>query len=124
MNQREPFTKFEQELTEAMRPVEPPEGFAERVLARAEADEAPRARVLTMPLRVRAWSTGAVAAALLVGSFLGEEAHLRHERQKAEMERQRAEVAQQQFETAMRITSETLDHARAQLARAGIELRD
>ncbi|MGA1981624.1 MAG: hypothetical protein ABSG84_04050 [Acidobacteriaceae bacterium] len=126
MNQPEgSLTKFEQELTQAMRAVDPPEGFAERVLTRAEAREAPRARVLAMPRRRPLWTSGAVAAALLVGVFVGEQTHMRHQREQAEAtQQQRAEAAQRQFEAGIRITDETLDHARAQLARAGIELRD
>jgi hypothetical protein len=111
----ESFTKFEEELTQAMRAVDPPEGFAERVLARVDASEAPRARVLTMPVRVRLWASGAAAAAMLAGAYLGEQAHLRHQREQAAL-------AQQQFETAMRITDQALEHARQQLRQAGVEL--
>jgi hypothetical protein len=107
------LTKFEQELTQAMRGVDPPEGFAERVLARAEACEAPRARVLAMPRHLRLWASGAIAAALVVGVVAGEQTHLRHERE-------RAELAQQQFEAGIRITDATLEHVRLQLAQAGV----
>jgi type VI protein secretion system component VasF len=121
----ESLTKFEQELTQAMRAVDPPEGFADRTIARAQASMQPRARVLAMPSRRPLWTSGAVAAALLVGVFVGEQAHMRHQREQAEAaQQQRAEAAQRQFEAGIRITDETLDHARAQLARAGIELRD
>ena len=114
MNQPEEiFTQFEKELKEAMRAVDAPEGFAERVLARAEASVLPRARVLTMPHRLRSWTGGAIAAALLVGAFTGEEVHLRRQRE-------RAELAQRQFETAMRITDRTLEHVRQQLQQAGV----
>ena len=114
MNQHEePLTKFEQELTQAMRGVDPPEGFADRVMARAQASERPRARVLQMPARLRMWASGAVAAALLAGCYFGEETRLRHQREKAEL-------AQRQFDTAMRITDETLDHVRLQLQQAGV----
>jgi type VI protein secretion system component VasF len=109
----ESSTKFEQELTQAMRGVDPPEGFADRVLARAEASEAPPARVLPMPRRRPLWTSGAVAAALLVGVFVGDQIHLRHQRE-------RVEQAQQQFEAGMRITNETLDHVRVQLEQAGV----
>lgn len=116
MNQpEEPMTSFEQELTEAMRPVDPPEGFAERVLARAQTSEAPRARVLVMPRRLPSWASGAVAAALLVGAFFGEQVHLRHQREQAEM-------ARQQFDAAMQITGQTLEQARQQLQQAGISI--
>ena len=114
MNQpEESFTKFEQELAQAMRGVDPPEGFAERVLARAQASERPRARVLAMPARLRLWASGAIAAALLVGVFAGDQLHARHQREQAQL-------AQQQFEAGVRITDEALEHTREQLAQAGV----
>lgn len=116
MNQHdESLAQFEQDLRQAMRGLDPPEGFAERVLARAEASEATRARVLTMPRRRPLWAGGAVAAAMLVGAFVGQQTHLRHERE-------RAELAQRQFEAGMRITDETLDHVREQLQQAGVSV--
>jgi hypothetical protein len=116
----ETLTPFEEELTQAMRAVDPPEGFAERILACARAGESPRARVLAMPRHWPTWASGAIAAAVLAGAFFGEQTHLRHEREKAELAQRQAEAAQQQFEAGIRITDETLDHARVQLARAGI----
>ena len=114
MNQPdETLTQIEQELTRAMRAVDPPEGFAERTVARAQESGAPRARVLTMPRRSQFWASGAIAAAVLAGAFFGEQTHVRRERQ-------REERAQQQFDTAMRITNETLDHVRLQLQQAGV----
>ena len=125
MNQHEGLdAKFEEELTQAMRAVDAPEGFADRVMTRAAAGDVPRARVIAMPRRVPVWASSAIAAALLVGVFAGEHTHARHEREQAELTQQRAVQAQQQFEAGIRITDETLDHARAQLARAGIQLRD
>ena len=103
--------EFEQELARAMRGVDPPQGFADRVMARAQADVPVRAKVLWMPRRVRQWTEGALAAALLAGVFLGEQAHLRHQREQA---------AQQQFEQAMRITNRTLEHVQQQLWDAGV----
>jgi type VI protein secretion system component VasF len=109
----ESFTKFEQDLAQAMRGIDPPEGFAERVLARAQASEQPRARVLAMPRRLPLWTSGAIAAALLVGVFAGDQLRARHQRE-------RAQLAQQQFEAGVRITDETLEHTREQLAQAGV----
>ena len=109
----ESFTKFEQELAQAMRAVDPPEGFAERIMARALASEQPRARVLAMRPSVRAWVSGAIAAALLAGVFVADEVHVRRQRE-------RGELAQQQFEAGLRITDEALQHTREQLARAGV----
>ena len=114
MNQpEESLTQFERELMQALRGVDPAEGFADRVMARAQVSAKPRARVLAMPARVRYWSSGAVAAAVLAGALLGEQAHLRHERERAEM-------AQRQFETGLRITDQTLEQVRAQLQQAGV----
>jgi hypothetical protein len=109
--------EFEQELGRRMRRVDPPEGFAERLMERAEAGAPVKARVLTMPRRMvfRAWVGGAIAAMLVTGIFIGEQAHVRSE------ERKQA-AAQQQFETAMRATDHALDQTRASLQRAGLTL--
>ena len=118
MNQsEEKWDKFEEQLAQAMRRVDAPEGFAERVLERAAQPEARRAKVLAMPRRVRAWAGGAIAAAVLAGVFVTHEVRLRDQRLEAER-------AQQQFETAMQITDLALDHTRRQLQRAGVELGD
>jgi len=113
----EPFTKFEQELTQAMRAVDPPDGFAERVMVRAQASEQPRAKVLAMPRGLPSWTIGAIAAALLLAVFFGEQTHLRHQREQAEF-------AQQQFELAMRITDRALEHTQQQLWNAGVRFGD
>lgn len=113
----EPLSKFEQELTCAMRQVAPPDGFAERVMARVQESDPVSGRVLMMKLRPQVWIRGTIAAALLVGIFFAEEAHIRHQREEAEL-------AQKQFEVAMRITDRTLQHARQQLWDAGIRLGD
>ena len=114
-------SEFEQNLTEALRPVAAPGGFADRVMARVHAPSATEAKVIRMPLRSRAWInggiTGAIAAALLVGVYTGEQTHQRHQRE-------RAERAQQQFDAGMRITDETLEHVRVQLQQAGIRVGD
>jgi type VI protein secretion system component VasF len=109
----EPLTKFEQELMQAMRAFDPPEGFAERVMERAQASEQPRAKIFAMPRRLPLWTSGAIAAALLLGVFFGVQTHLRQQREQAEL-------AQQQFELAMRITDRTLEHTRQQLWSAGV----
>jgi hypothetical protein len=113
----ENFSDLERELRQALRPVDPPADFADRVIARTrtDADAQPtRARVLMFPaLRSRVWIGSAVAAMLLVG-VVGEQAHQRME------QRRKAEEAQKQFETALQVTDRALDHARKQLQRAGI----
>jgi hypothetical protein len=108
----ESFVELEQRLTVALRPVDAPEGFADRVMERARTAKPAPAKVVTMAPR-RVWAGGAIAAVLMVGAFAGEQTHLRHERE-------RAEQAQRQFDTAMRITDQTLEHVREQLQQAGV----
>jgi hypothetical protein len=109
------LAELEQQLTQALRPVEPPEGFAERVMARAEKPMPVPARVLVMTHRARLWAGGAIAATLLVGVFTAEQIH---ERQR----REQAELAQRQFEVALRITGEALEQTRRQLQDAGVPI--
>jgi hypothetical protein len=109
-------TEFERNLAQALRPVDAPEGFADRVMARAQGSTPGAAKVIRMPLRTRMWATGAIAAALVAGVF-AEQTHVRHQREKAEL-------AQQQFEAAMRITDQTLDHVKQQLQQAGVSIGD
>jgi hypothetical protein len=109
----ESFAELEQDLLQALERVDAPAGFAERAMARVSAAPAQRGKLLMMPSRVRAWASGAVAAALVVGVFAGQQVHERRERQKAAL-------AEQQFETAMRITDQTLDQVRLQLQQAGV----
>jgi predicted nucleic acid-binding protein len=113
----EEFADLERQLRHALRPVDAPVGFADRVIARAQAGATPepkRARILMFPkLRSRIWIPSAVAAMLLVG-VAGERAHEQME------QRRKAEEAQKQFETALQVTDRALEHARQQLQRAGI----
>ena len=113
----EEFAGLERELRQALRPVDPPAGFADRVIARAHDEAAAqpkRARILMFPqLRSRIWVPSAIAAMLLVG-VVGEQAHERME------QRRKAEEAQRQFETALQVTDRALEHTRQQLQRAGI----
>jgi len=109
------LSRFEEELMRALRPVDAPEGFADRVLERAAQPEARRAKVLAMPRRVRVWAGGAIAATVLAGVFVTHEVRLRNQRLEAER-------VQQQFEAAIRITGDTLDDVRRQLQQAGVTL--
>jgi hypothetical protein len=109
-----PFAELERQLTQAMRPLDAPKGFAERTMALAQASGAPRGKLLMMPARLRVWASGAIAATLVSGVFVAEQTHIRHERE-------RVQFAQQQFEAAMRITGETLEQTRLQLQQAGAE---
>lgn len=112
-NSGESFEELERYLAQAMRHVDAPEGFADRVMERAKAAAPAKAKVLMMPSRPRLWVGSAIAAALLMGAFVGDEAHERHQREKAE-------VAQKQFEAGMEITDRALEHTRDQLERAGV----
>lgn len=110
--------RFEAELTLAMRHVDPPAGFADRVMAKVAGPELRRAKILMMPRRVQTWVGGAVAAVLMVGAVGIQQQHERRERA------EEAARAQQQYEQALQITGETLDHVRAQLQQAGVPLGD
>jgi hypothetical protein len=114
--QGESFAELEEYLTHALRRVNVPQGFADRVMARARPTPA-RAKVLMMPTRLRVWTSGAIAAALLTGVFVGDKVHMRRQRE-------RAEEAQRQFEAGMRITDAALEHTRQQLRRAGVLVGD
>jgi hypothetical protein len=116
------FAALEHELRNALRPVDPPAGFANRVMARARQEtpaEPKRARVFTFPsIGRRIWIPSALAAMLLVG-VAGEQAHERLE-QRRQIEEAQKQLAQKQYETALQVTDRALDHAREQLHRAGI----
>jgi hypothetical protein len=116
--------KFEQQLTQAMRRVDAPQGLAARIMDRAagpaenpaEKQAERKSKVIVMRPRFSsmrlAWSGGAIAAMLMLGIFAGEQVHIWHQREQAD----------QQFEAATRITDEALAHTREQLARAGVSL--
>jgi hypothetical protein len=117
------MSEFEKQLSKALRSVDAPETLVERVMLQVDAES------IAAPTHVskarhgapswwvvpRAWfGAAAFATALLLVSVVGgERVHQRHMRE--------AE-ATQQFETATRITDRALEHAREQLARAGVSL--
>lgn len=103
----------ETELRAQMQRVAAPAGFTDRLMARVEAEQPKKAKVLMFrsPM-TRTWLGGAIAAMLALGVFAGERKYEEH---------RRAEV-QQQFETAMRVTDHALSQTRDQLAKAGISL--
>lgn len=102
---------MEQELRRALRPVDPPAGFAGRVIARSQRQKPARIAMFPVPHPNR-WAGAALAAMLLVGAG-GEQFHQLQQRRKAEQ-------AQKQFETAMEVTDRALEHAREQLQHAGL----
>lgn len=110
---RENLAEFEARLTRALCRVDAPQGFADRVMARALVEERSTGRIVTMKPRQQAWIGAAIAAALLVCVFGAEQVQQRQQRE-------RAALAQQQFEAGIRITDDALDHAREQLERAGV----
>jgi hypothetical protein len=121
----EDFAALEYELRNILRPVDPPVGFADRILVRAQgidlqaasatqsASVTASARVINFSaLRSRVWVGSAIAAMLLVG-VATEETHRMEQRRKAE-------EAQKQFEMALQVTDRALEHARQQLKHVGI----
>jgi len=113
MNRDEFDIEFDEELARMLPRVDAPQGFAAKVMAAAEAPK--KAKVITFP-RVPVWATGAIAAGVIVGALAVGDVHLKHEQQRAE--------AQRQFETATRITDRAIEHAREQIAKAGVSLEE
>ena len=122
-------TPLEVQLRRALRPEDPPSGFADRVLARAgvaraqpppvpapPGGEHSRGRLLSWPMR-RPWVSGAIAAALVLGCF---EAEITW--QKVREQERRVAQATAQFQTTERVTVHALAQAREQLQRAGVSL--
>jgi hypothetical protein len=118
---------FEQALTCALRPVQPPETLAKFLAIAAEAEEHQRRTSRSQARRwfrpatgglsflnpwPRAFVGGALTAALMLGAFVAEQAHRRHEQAEAT----------QEFATSMRVTDEAIQHTREQLMRAGVPL--
>ena len=114
MSAMDDMSEFEKQVANALRRVDAPEGFAERLMERVPAMSS-KVVVMRPRLRAQMWVGGAVAAMLAVGVFFGETVHERHQREQAAL-------ATQQFEAAMRIEDQTLRHTREQLARAGVPL--
>lgn len=104
---------FENELRRALRPVDAPDGFTERLMRALPAREAPAPVLLPvpeLPARTprRIWMPAALAASLLVAVLAGQQvAQVREERQA------RAEglEASRELMQALRLTSEKLDIA-------------
>jgi hypothetical protein len=106
--------EFEQELKEGLGRVPAPEGFADRVMERVARKE--RLRIRVMPQRVSyVWQMTVAAMVLLAVLFgVGEMAHRREERR-------RAEVVQRQFDVAMRVTGKTLNGVGERISKAGMK---
>jgi len=105
---------FDVELARMLQRVDPPDGFATKVMERATAK--PKGKLLVMS-RVPAWMSGAVAAALVMGCLVAERVH-------GVRQREQVAMTERQFETAIRVTNRALDQTQMQLARAGLKLGD
>lgn len=105
--------ELEQELKEGLGRVPAPEGFADRVMERIARKD--RLWIRVMPQRVAyVWQMAVAAMALLAVLFgVGEMAHRREERR-------RAELVQYQFEVAMRVTGKALSGVGERIGRAGM----
>jgi hypothetical protein len=133
------LAEFELQLARAMRRVDAPEGFATRVVARAESGDATSSQVSeARPFdelragsgapgvvvirrrsglwRMQAWMGGALAAVLALGMYGAEVLHQRRERA------EQAAKADQQFAVAMQATDHAIAQTREQLQRAGLKL--
>lgn len=106
--------EFENRLRRAMRPVDAPAGFAERVMCALPAQAAPAPVVSLRPVTVTprsAWrrfsAPAALAASLLVAVFAGQHVAT----QVAEREQQAGLAASRELMQALRVTSQKLDLA-------------
>jgi hypothetical protein len=106
------MSDLESELRRALRPVEPPPGFAERVM-RALPSQRPPATVTPLLIarptpRVNAWrrlsTPVALAASLLVAVLLGQNMAI-------EREQRAGRAASRELMQALRVTSQKLDAA-------------
>jgi hypothetical protein len=95
--------EFDEKLRAALRPVEPAEGFAARVMERVAKDEAP----VVVPIRKRApvrWFAGVgLAASVVLAVFVNHSISVQRDREGFEARRQLME--------ALRVTSQKLDVA-------------
>ena len=106
---------IENELRRALRPIDPPTGFAERVLAALPARQPPATVTVLVPVRPavaasrwqRLAAPFALAASLVVAVFLGQ--HLATER--LEDEQRAGLAASQEVMKALRLASQKLDVA-------------
>jgi hypothetical protein len=102
---------FENELRQRLRPVDAPEGLAERVMRALPADTKPAA-VVSLPPRARPWvrqfgMPTALAASLLVAVLLGQHTAVQRE---LRAEQQGLEASRELMQ-ALRLTSDKLDIA-------------
>jgi hypothetical protein len=110
--------EFENQLRKALRPVEAPEGFAERLMQRLPPPREERREPVVVALPRRAPSPArryglpaALAASLVAAVFLGQQ--LADRRFQNQIVREQAEglAAKQELLQALRVTSQKLDMA-------------
>jgi hypothetical protein len=104
------MTQTDKGLRQALRRVEPPEGFAERVVARAREDAAPLSRGFhswkAVDRMTARWAAAAVLAAAVAGGAW----------YRAELRRQaEGEAAKRQVLLSLRIAGAKLQHVRAKV---------
>jgi hypothetical protein len=103
---------FENELRRALRPLDAPEGFAERLMRKLPERKAPVV-VTALPVTRRApayrrfWAPAALAASIVVSVLLGQ--HVAAER--AEREQRAGLAASRELMQALHVTSQKLDLA-------------
>lgn len=108
--------ELENQLRRALRPVDAPEGFTERLMSRLPPSQASKAPVVVaLPVtrrKPRNFALPAALAASLVGAvMLGQ--HMAHEIEIGRQERELAEgrAASRELMQALRVTSQKLDMA-------------
>jgi hypothetical protein len=115
------WDELETRLRQELGRVAAPEGFADRVMARASAQRrgrvAPRLAELRPLVQQRIWL--AVAAAVLVAVSAGFAVRLEDRIAQQRQERAKAARAEHQFELAMQVTGRTLENVQERIRRAG-----
>lgn len=108
------FNRFEDQLRESLRRVEPPAGLEQRILARVEARSQAHSRFAR-----RRWLAMA-ASVVLVVSAGGYGLHWRQE----QIRRQQAEDARRKLVFALQLTSEQVSKVEEQLRAIGVQRID
>lgn len=108
--------EFENQLRRAMRPMEAPEGFTERLMRRLpESRVAKPAVVVPLPVKPRRTRNftlpAALAASLVAAVLLGQHLSQRAELQMQARELAEGEAASRELMEALRVTSQKLDLA-------------
>lgn len=109
---------FEDQLRRALRPVDAPQGFAERVMAALPERRAGVAQLkIAPPARARRsfWMPAALAASLicavLLGQQMAQQRELQAELRAGRLAEQQGREASRQLMQALRVTSQKLDIA-------------